>query len=180
MSIEKVRNFTFLLILKYLVFNIYLELQERLKTIMIKFYSLILILYILFSSFTFFDDGCNIQFIPYTSMPNNIQEFVNINFNEYEVYSSYISSDYAVIFKGGSSIHFNRKGEWTSVIGNRKIIEISTAQKFIDSKIINIIKNKYTSINNIYKRRKGYEFRVDNKEYIYIDYDGNIVKIKKA
>ena len=92
-----------------------------------------------------------------------------------------------VIFKGGSSINFNRKGEWTSIIGNRKIIQISTAEKFIDSKIMNIIKNKYTNINNIYKRSKGYdkrskgyEFKVDNAYYIYIDYDGNILKTKKA
>ena len=85
-----------------------------------------------------------------------------------------------VIFKGGSSINFNIKGEWTSIIGNRKIIQISTAEKFIDSKIMNIIKNKYTSINNIYKRSKGYEFKVDDAYYIYIDYDGNILKTKKA
>ncbi|ELV04688.1 hypothetical protein H263_14747 [Brachyspira hampsonii 30599] len=82
-------------------------------------------------------------------------------------------------FKGGSSINFNIRGEWTSIIGNRKIIQISTAEKFIDDKIMNIIKKKYTSINNIYKRSKGYEFKVDDKEYIYIDYEGNIIKIKK-
>ena len=145
----------------------------------IKFYFLISILYIVSSSFIFFDDERNIQFVPYTSLPNNIQEFVNTYFNEYEVYSAAVSTHYMVIFKGGSSINFNRKGEWTSIIGNRKIIQISTAEKFIDSKIMNIIKERYTSINNIYKRKKGYEFKVDNKEYIYIGYDGNIIKIKK-
>ena len=146
----------------------------------IKFYFLISILYIVSSSFIFFDDERNIQFVPYTSLPNNIQEFVNTYFNEYEVYSAAVSTHYMVIFKGGSSINFNRKGEWTSIIGNRKIIQISTAEKFIDSKIMNIIKNKYTNINNIYKRSKGYEFKVDNAYYIYIDYDGNILKTKKA
>ena len=60
------------------------------------------------------------------------------------------------------------------------MIPINTAEKFIDGKIINIIKERYTSINNIYRRRKGYEFKVDNKEYIYIGYDGNIIKIKKV
>lgn len=146
----------------------------------IKFYFLISILYIVSSSFLFFDDERNIQFVPYTSLPDNIKEFVNTYFDEYKVHSAAVSSHYIVIFEGGSSINFNRNGEWTSIIGNRKIIEITTAEKFINSKIINIIKNKYTSINNIYKRSKGYEFKVDDAYYIYIDYDGNILKTKKA
>ena len=146
----------------------------------IKFYFLISILYIVSSSFLFFDNGGNIQFIEYTSLPNNIQEFVNTYFKEYEVYSAAVSSHYMVIFKGGSSINFNRNGEWTSIIGNRKIIPISTAEKFIDNKIMNIIKNRYTTINTINKKRKGYWFKVDDKEYIYIDYDGNIIKTKRA
>ncbi|WP_083250052.1 PepSY-like domain-containing protein [Brachyspira hampsonii] len=144
------------------------------------FYIFILFIYMISSSFLFFDGDRNINFIPYTSLPLNIQEFVNKYFNEYEVYSAAVSSHYIVIFKGGSSINFNIRGEWTSIIGNRKIIQISTAEKFIDDKIMNIIKKKYTSINNIYKRSKGYEFKVDDKEYIYIDYEGNIIKIKKA
>ncbi|WPC23537.1 PepSY-like domain-containing protein [Brachyspira hyodysenteriae] len=146
----------------------------------IKFYFLILILYIVSSSFIFFDDGGNMKFIPYTSLPDNIQEFVNTYFSEYEVHSAAVSSHYIVIFKGGSSINFNRKGEWTSIIGNRKIIPINIASKFIDAKIMNIIKNKYTTINNINKKSKGYEFKVDDAYYIYIDYEGNILKTKKA
>ena len=145
----------------------------------IKFYFLILALYMICSSFIFFDEESNIQFIAYTYLPDNIQEFVNTYFNEYEVYSAAVSSHYMVIFNGGSSINFNRKGEWIAVIGNRKTIPIQTAEKFIDSKIINIIKQKYTNINSIYKRRKGIEFKVDDAYYIYIDYEGNILKIKK-
>ncbi|PCG21112.1 periplasmic protein [Brachyspira sp. G79] len=120
------------------------------------------------------------NFVPYTSLPINIQEFVNKYFNDYKVYSASVSSRYTVIFEGGSSINFNRKCEWTSVIGNRKTIDISTAEKFIDHKIINTIKSKYKTINNIYRRSKGIEFKADDKEYIYIDYNGNIIKIKKA
>ncbi|MBW5411335.1 hypothetical protein E6A50_13290, partial [Brachyspira hampsonii] len=111
------------------------------------FYIFILFIYMISSSFLFFDGDRNINFIPYTSLPLNIQEFVNKYFNEYEVYSAAVSSHYIVIFKGGSSINFNIRGEWTSIIGNRKIIQISTAEKFIDDKIMNIIKKKYTSIN---------------------------------
>ncbi|WP_304354326.1 PepSY-like domain-containing protein [Brachyspira innocens] len=144
------------------------------------FYICVIFIYIASSSFIFFDDDRNINFIPYTSLPINIQEFVNKYFNEYKVYSASVSSQYTVIFEGGSSINFNRKGGWTSVIGNRKTISISTAEKFIEAKIINIIKSKYKTINNIYKRRKGIEFKADDKEYIYIDYEGNIIKIKKA
>ena len=143
------------------------------------FYICIVFIYIVSSSFIFFDDERNINFIPYTSLPINIQEFVNKYFNDYKVYSASVSSQYTVIFEGGSSINFNRKGEWTSVIGNRQTIAISTAEKFIDYKIINIIKSKYKTINNIYKRNKGIEFKVDDKEYIYIGYEGNIIKIKK-
>ncbi|WP_258222352.1 PepSY-like domain-containing protein [Brachyspira hampsonii] len=95
------------------------------------------------------------------------------------MHSAAVSTHYIVIFKGGSSINFNRKGQWTSIIGNRKTIAISTAEKFIDAKIINIIKSKYKTINNIYKKSKGIEFKADDKEYIYIDYEGNIIKIKK-
>lgn len=144
------------------------------------FYICIVFIYIVSSSFIFFDDERNINFIPYTSLPINIQEFVNKYFNDYKVYSASVSSQYTVIFEGGSSINFNRKGEWTSVIGNRQTIAISTAEKFIDYKIINIIKSKYKTINNIYKRNKGIEFKVDDKEYIYIGYEGNIIKIKKS
>ncbi|WP_020004296.1 PepSY-like domain-containing protein [Brachyspira innocens] len=144
------------------------------------YYILIVFIYLTSSSFLFFDDERNINFIPYTSLPINIQEFVNKYFNDYKVYSASVSSQYTVIFEGGSSINFNRKGEWTSVIGNRQTIAISTAEKFIDSKIINIIKSKYKTINNIYKRSKGIEFKADDKEYIYIDYEGNIIKIKKS
>ena len=147
----------------------------------IKFYFLISILYIVSSSFIFFDDERNIQFIPYEYVPENARNFIEEYFSAYEVHNSaYSSGNYIVTFKGGSSIHFSQKGEWKNIIGNRKIIQISTAEKFIDSKIMNIIKNKYTNINNIYKRSKGYEFKVDNAYYIYIDYDGNILKTKKA
>lgn len=146
----------------------------------IKFYFLILALYMICSSFIFFDDDSNIQFVPYEYLPDNIHEFVDTYFGEYEVYSAAVSSYYIVIFTGGSSIHFSRKGEWKNIIGNRKTIAIQTAEKFIDSKIMNIIKQKYTNINSIYKKRKGIEFKVDDQYYIYIDYDGNILKTKKA
>lgn len=142
---------------------------------------LLMTIYIISASFIGFDNEGGFEFIPYSYLPDNIQEFVNTYFKEYEVYNAAaVTSSYVVIFKGGSSIHFKRNGEWQTIIGNRQIIPIHTASKFIDSKIMNIIKEKYTSINNIYKRRKGYEFKVDDKEYIYIDYNGNIIKIKKA
>ena len=147
---------------------------------MIKKIILLIIIYMISASFIGFDDGNGLEFIPYKYLPNKVQDFVNKYFEEYEVYSAAVSSYYIVIFKGGSSIYFDRKCEWKSIIGNRKIIPINTAEKFIDGKIINIIKERYTSINNIYKRRKGYEFKVDNKEYIYIGYDGNIIKLKKV
>ncbi|WP_083249427.1 PepSY-like domain-containing protein [Brachyspira hampsonii] len=143
-------------------------------------YILIIFIYLTSSSFLFFDNDRNINFIPYTSLPLNIQEFVNTYFKDYEIHSAAVSTHYIVIFKGGSSINFNRKGEWTSIIGNRKTIAISTAEKFIEAKIINIIRSKYKTINNIYKKSKGIEFKADDKEYIYIDYEGNIIKIKKA
>ncbi|WP_028330380.1 PepSY-like domain-containing protein [Brachyspira alvinipulli] len=142
---------------------------------------LLIIIYITSASFIGFDNEGGIEFIPYSYLPDNVQEFVNTYFKEYKVYNAAIvSSSYVVIFKGGSSIHFKRNGEWQTIIGNRQIIPINIASKFIDSNIMNIVKERYTSINNIYKRRKGYEFKVDDKEYIYISYDGNIIKIKKS
>ena len=76
------------------------------------FYICVIFIYIASTSFIFFDDDRNINFIPYTSLPINIQEFVNKYFNEYKVYSASVSSQYTVIFEGGSSINFNRKGGW--------------------------------------------------------------------
>lgn len=146
-----------------------------------KLYLLTIFLYISSSSFIFFDDNKNIQFIPYSYLPNNTKEFINTYFKDYEVHNCAVSSSYYIVnFKGGSSIQFNGKGEWKNIIGNRKIIPINIAEKFIDSKIINIIKERYTNINSIYKKRKGLEFKVDDKDYIYIDYNGNIIKIKKV
>ncbi|MEI0567891.1 PepSY-like domain-containing protein [Brachyspira pulli] len=147
----------------------------------IKFYFLISILYIVSSSFIFFDDERNIQFIPYEYVPENARNFIEEYFSAYEVHNSaYSSGNYIVTFKGGSSIHFSQKGEWKNIIGNRKIIPINIAEKFINNKIINIIKERYTDINSIYKKRKGLEFKVDDSYYIYIDNEGNIIKIKKA
>ena len=147
----------------------------------IKFYFLISILYIVSSSFIFFDDERNIQFIPYEYVPENARNFIEEYFSAYEVHNcAYSSGNYIVTFKGGSSIHFSQKGEWKNIIGNRKIIPINIAEKFINNKIMNVIKEKYTNINSIYKKRKGIEFKVDDAYYIYIDYNGNILKIKKA
>lgn len=147
----------------------------------IKFYFLISILYIVSSSFIFFDDDRNIQFIPYEYVPENARNFIEEYFSDYEVHNcAYSSGNYIVTFEGGSSIHFNQKGEWKNIIGNRKIIPINIAEKFINNKIMNIIKEKYTNINSIYKKRKGLEFKVDDAYYIYISNEGNIIKIKKV
>ena len=150
----------------------------------IKFYFLISILYIVSSSFIFFDDERNIQFVPYTSLPNNIQEFVNTYFNEYEVYSAAVSTHYMVIFKGGSSINFNRKGEWTSIIGNGNEIPLNIVEKLaedniIEKDVLKTIKEKYESINiyRIIKRKNKYEMLINNN-IITIDIEGNILKIK--
>ncbi|MBW5383966.1 hypothetical protein E6A46_11565, partial [Brachyspira pilosicoli] len=49
------------------------------------------------------------------------------------------------------------------------------AGRFIPSNIINTLKSKYTKINSIYKKSKGYQFKVDDGKIVSFDKEGNII-----
>ena len=141
-----------------------------------KFYLFLLFLSFFSSGYIFFDDSGHFNQIPYESIPEAAKEFISNNFNDYTIHNALIKDNtYIVIFKGGSSIHFNYKGEWVNIIGNRKIISFEKASKFIPSNIINTIKSKYTKINSIYKKSKGYQFKVDDEKIVSFDKEGNII-----
>ncbi|WP_297285190.1 PepSY-like domain-containing protein [uncultured Brachyspira sp.] len=138
-----------------------------------------LYLFLLFLSFfscgyIFFYDDSHFSSIPYENLPDISKEFIENNFKDYTVHNTLVSRHYIVTFKGGSSIQFNFKGEWINIIGNRNTISFETASKFIPSNIINILKSKYSKINSIYKKSKGYQFKVDDAIIVSFDNEGNI------
>ena len=142
-----------------------------------KFYLILLFLSFFISGYIYFNnDSGHFNPIPYESIPEAAKEFISNNFNDYTIHNALIKDNtYIVIFKGGSSIHFNYKGEWVNIIGNRKIISFEKASKFIPSNIINTIKSKYSKINSIYKKSKGYQFKVDDEKIVSFDKEGNII-----
>ena len=141
-----------------------------------KLYLFLLLLTFFSSGYIFFDDDSgHFNQIPYESIPDLSKEFIENNFKDYTVHNTLVSRHYIVIFKGGSSIHFNYKGEWINIIGNRYTISFEKANKFIPSNIINIIKLKYKIINSIYKKSKGYQFKVDDGKIVSFDKYGNML-----
>ena len=64
--------------------------------------------------------------IPYKKLPEKARNFIETYFSDYYVFKVTFSSSDSVVFKGGSSINFNTKGEWDSIIGNgnEKYIQI--------------------------------------------------------
>ena len=142
-----------------------------------KFYFLLLFLSFFSSGYMYFDDdGGHFNQIPYESIPDLSKEFIENNFNDYTIHNALMKCNtYIVVFKGGSSIHFNYKGEWINIIGNRNIISFEKASKFIPPNIINTLKSKYNNINSIYKKSKGYQFKVDDERIVSFDKDGNII-----
>ena len=142
-----------------------------------KLYLFLLLLTFFSSGYIFFDDDSgHLNQISYESIPDSSKEFIKNNFNDYTIYNVLMNGNtYIVIFKGGSSIHFNYKGEWINIIGNRYTISFERANKFIPSNIINIIKSKYKIINSIYKKSKGYQFKVDDVKIVSFDKYGNML-----
>ena len=140
-----------------------------------KLYLFLLFLSFFSSGYIFFDDDSNFTMIPYERLPDISKEFIENNFNAYTVHNTMMSHHYIVVFKGGSSIQFNFKGEWINIIGNRNIITFETASKFIPSNIINTIKSKYSKINSIYKKSKGYQFKVDDEKIVFFNNEGNTI-----
>ena len=122
--------------------------------------------------------------IPYKKLPEKAKNFIETYFNDYYVFKTVFISSYSVIFKGGSSINFNLKGEWTSIIGNGNEIAFSIIEKLaedniIEKEVINTIKEKYDSftIYRIIKKKNKYEIEIDNNNVI-IDIKGSILKNK--
>ena len=122
--------------------------------------------------------------IPYKKLPEKAKNFIETYFNDYYVFKTVFISSYSVIFKGGSSINFNLKGEWTSIIGNGNEISFSIIEKLvedniIEKEVINTIKEKYDNftIYRIIKKKNKYEIEIDNNNVI-IDIKGSILKNK--
>lgn len=118
------------------------------------------------------------------SLPQKARNFIETYFSDYYLFKVTFNSSYSAVFKGGSSINFNTKGEWTSIIGNGNEIPLNIVEKFaedniIEKDVLKTIKEKYESINiyRIIKRKNKYEMLINNN-IITIDIEGNILKIK--
>ena len=122
--------------------------------------------------------------IPYQKLPEKARNFIERYFSDYYVFKATFSSSYSAVFKGGSSINFNTKGEWNAIIGNGNeiafnIIEKLAEDNIIEKEIINTIKEKYDNfyIYRILKKNNKYEIEINNN-IIIIDNKGSIIKIK--
>ena len=118
------------------------------------------------------------------SLPQKARNFIETYFSDYYLFKVTFNSSYSAVFKGGSSINFNTKGEWTSIIGNGNEIPLNIVEKLaedniIEKDVLKTIKEKYESINiyRIIKRKNKYEMLINNN-IITIDIEGNILKIK--
>ncbi|EKV57666.1 hypothetical protein A966_03700 [Brachyspira hampsonii 30446] len=124
--------------------------------------------------------------IPYQKLPEKAKNFIETYFNDYYVFKTTFTSSYSVVFKGGSSVNFTSRGEWTSIIGNGNEIAFPIIEKFaedniIEKEVINTIKNKYADFNiyRIIKRKNKYEIEISNN-IIIIDNRGNILKTRNV
>ena len=124
--------------------------------------------------------------ISYNKLPEKARNFIETYFSDYYVFKVTFNSSYSVVFKGGSSVNFTARGEWTSIIGNGNEIPLSIIDKFAEDNIIEkeavkTIKEKYESLNiyRIIKRKNKYEIEI-NGNIIIIDTEGNILKIKNV
>ncbi|WP_300758648.1 PepSY-like domain-containing protein [uncultured Brachyspira sp.] len=122
--------------------------------------------------------------IPYQKLPEKAKNFIETYFNDYYVFKTTFTSSYSVIFKGGSSVNFTSRGEWTSIIGNGNeiaftIIEKLAEDNIIEKEVINTIKEKYDNFNiyRIIKKKNKYEIDINNN-VIIIDIKGSILKNK--
>ena len=122
--------------------------------------------------------------ISYNKLPEKARNFIETYFSDYYLFKVTFNSSYSAVFKGGSSINFNTKGEWTSIIGNGNEIPLNIVEKIaedniIEKDVLKTIKEKYESINiyRIIKRKNKYEMLINNN-IITIDIEGNILKIK--
>lgn len=118
------------------------------------------------------------------SLPQKARNFIETYFSDYYVFKVTFNTSYSVVFKGGSSVNFTSRGEWTSIIGNGNEIPLNIVEKFaedniIEKDVLKTIKEKYESINiyRIIKRKNKYEMLINNN-IITIDIEGNILKIK--
>ena len=124
--------------------------------------------------------------ISYNKLPEKARNFIETYFSDYYVFKVTFNTSYSVVFKGGSSVNFTSRGEWTSIIGNGNEIPLNIVEKFaedniIEKDVLKTIKEKYESINiyRIIKRKNKYEIEI-NGNIIIIDTEGNILKIKNV
>lgn len=119
-------------------------------------------------------------------MPEKARNFIETYFSDHYIFKVTFNSSYSVVFKGGSSVNFTSRGEWTSIIGNGNEIDINIIEKFaedniIEKEVINTLKNQYDNfkVYRIIKRKNKYEILTD-KNILIIDIEGSILKIKNA
>ncbi|WP_028330379.1 PepSY-like domain-containing protein [Brachyspira alvinipulli] len=122
--------------------------------------------------------------ISFKNLPQKARNFIETYFSDYYLFKVTFNSSYSAVFKGGSSINFNTKGEWNAIIGNGNeiafnIIEKLAEDNIIEKEIINAIKEKYDNfhIYRILKKNNKYEIEINNN-IIIIDNKGSIIKIK--
>ena len=107
--------------------------------------------------------------IPYKKLPEKARNFIETYFSDYYVFKVTFSSSYSTVFKGGSSVNFNTKGEWNSIIGNGNEIVFNIIEKLaedgiIEKEVTKTIKEKYNNINiyRILKKNDKYEIEINN------------------
>ena len=120
------------------------------------------------------------------NLPEKARNFIETYFSDYYIFKVTFNSSYSAVFKGGSSVNFTSRGEWTSIIGNGNEIDINIIEKFaedniIEKEVINTLKNQYDNfkVYRIIKRKNKYEI-LTYKNILIIDIEGSILKIKNA
>lgn len=70
------------------------------------------------------------------NLPQKARNFIETYFSDYYVFKVIFNSSYSAVFKGGSSVNFTSRGEWTSIIGNGNEIPLNIVEKFTEDNII--------------------------------------------
>lgn len=112
-----------------------------------------------------------------SQLPSNAKEFINQYFPSLQIVSSQKDkNDYEVILSDGTSIDFNKKGEWTDVdAALGKSLPTGFYPAAIDSYIAQNFQG--LGINEISKDKRGYEVELVTGTEMMFSYDGTFIGI---
>lgn len=111
--------------------------------------------------------------VTFDKLPHNAQEFVTTNFPNLKVaYIKYDSDltdrDYEVYFEGGTSIEFNRKGEWKKIDCGRGI---SVPLAILPEGIVGFLASDYAGISVAEVERSGREYELSLSNGVELTFD---------